>query len=165
MTKTWIGWRGLVAFALVVLFLNGAQALADDYISGRATVKDGQHIVIGGKTLSLYGIEAPALDAKCFEWRGTSQISYACGQHAKAYLASIAAARDFVCVSAEGGSGDQVTCFSDGQDVAQALVESGWAVACSYASRYVPGGTAARTARVGLWAGNFTSIGQCGSGN
>jgi endonuclease YncB( thermonuclease family) len=157
--------RRFGAVALFALILGGSQALADEYVAGRATVIDGQHVTIAGKTVSLYGIEAPGPDAKCFEWRGTAQISYPCGQHAKAFLASMAAARDFVCVSAEGGASGQVTCYSDGQDVAQALVESGWAVACGYASRYVPGGTAARTARVGLWAGNFTAVGQCASGN
>ena len=163
MAKITIVLRSLAAFASLGVFLFGSGARAEDTITGRASVIDGQHIAIGGKTVSLYGIEAPALGAKCFEWRGTSQISYPCGEHAKAFLASIAAARDFVCVSAQGGTGNQVTCYSDGQDVAQAMVESGWAVACGYASRYVPGGTAARTARVGLWAGNFTSIGQCAS--
>ena len=74
-------------------------------------------------------------------------MSYACGQHAKAFLASIAAARDVVCVTAEGHEG-QITCYSDGRDVADSMVQAGWAVACDYASRYIQQATAARTARV-----------------
>jgi endonuclease YncB( thermonuclease family) len=148
---------GIVVFAC----LSSPQARAEDMMSGHATVVDGQHLKIDGKTVSLYGVDAPALDATCLEWRGTSQISYPCGEHAKAFLASIAAARDFVCVKAAGGEPDQVTCYADGRDVAETMVEAGWAVACGYASRYVRQATGARTARVGLWAGNFKLAGQC----
>jgi endonuclease YncB( thermonuclease family) len=157
--------RELAGIVVLATGLSIPSAWADDYLAGRATVIDGQHVTIGGKTVSLYGIEAPALDAKCFEWHGTSQISYDCGQHAKAFLASLAAARDFVCVTAAGGDGSQVTCYSDGRDVAETMVQSGWAVACGYASRYVPIATAARTAHAGLWAGNFSDIGRCPTGN
>ena len=150
----------LMGFMLAALAATPG-AWAADYMAGQASVIDGQHLKLDGKTLSLYGIDAPALDATCLEWRGTSQIGYPCGEHAKAFLASIAASRDFVCVKAAGGDADQVTCYADGRDVAEAMVDAGWAVACGYASRYVREATGARTARVGLWAGNFKLAGQC----
>ena len=149
----------LFCLAVLPILLLMSSARADDYISGHAGVVDGGHITIGGKTYALYGIDAPALKGTCAEWQGTKQVSYACGEHAKAFLASIAAARDFVCVTA--GSDGQLTCYADGRDVAESMVQSGWAVACDYASRYVVQATAARTARVGLWAGNFNTMGQC----
>lgn len=154
----------IFCLALIPILFSLPAAKAAGYISGHATIVDGQHLKIGDRTLSLYGIDAPALDTKCFEWQGTKQISYACGEHAKAFLASMAAARDFVCVTSGGTAGDQVTCYSDGRDVAQAMVEAGWAVACDFASRYIQDATAARTARVGLWAGNFNTMGQCKTG-
>jgi endonuclease YncB( thermonuclease family) len=160
MRMTPVFWGRLLCLAVLPILFTISVARADDYISGRASVVDGGHLKIGGKTYALYGIDAPALDGKCAEWQGIKQVSYACGQHAKAFLASIAAARDFVCVTAEGHEG-QITCYADGRDVADSMVQAGWAVACDYASRYVQQATAARTARVGLWAGNFNTMGKC----
>jgi len=158
MTPVFVGRLFCLAVLPVLLFMSDARA--DDYISGHASAVDGGHVAIGGKTYALYGIDAPALSGTCAEWQGTRQMSYACGEHAKAFLASIAAARDFVCVTA-GDGGGQLTCYADGRDVAETMVQSGWAVACDYASRYIQQATTAREARVGLWAGNFNTMGQC----
>ena len=161
MRKSPVSLVGLFGLAVLSMTFTISAVRAEDYVAGRAAAVDGGHIALAGKTYTLYGIDAPALDGECAEWQGTKQISYACGQHARAYLASIAAARDFVCVKADGQGDNQLTCYADGRDVAEAMVQSGWAVACDYASRYVQQATTARTARVGLWAGNFRTMGSC----
>ncbi len=152
---------GLLCLVALPMLLTISTVRAGDYLAGRATAIDGGHLMIGGKSYTLYGIDAPALDGKCAEWRGISQVSYSCGEHAKAFLASMAVARDFVCVTADGEASGQLTCYADGRDVAESMVQSGWAVACDYATRYVQQATTARTARVGLWAGNFSTMGSC----
>ena len=51
-----------------------------------------------GERVRLYAVAAPRAEQSCQEWRGGQPVSYACGQHAKAFLQSLVAGRDPFCV-------------------------------------------------------------------
>lgn len=149
-----------LALAALLSVLLSSAAAAADVRSGAAKAVSGDTLEIGGQTVELHGIDAPELDAKCIEWRGTRQVNFPCGLHAKAYLMSLVAGEEVACVAAEQ-SGGRAICYARGIDLAEALVSAGWALACDYANRYISVGNDARTAKIGMWSGNFTLPNRC----
>ncbi len=148
----------LAALALAFAMPVATAHAAGDTVEGPARATDGDTVVVGGRTVDLFGVVAPALDQDCLEWRGRRQTRYPCGRHALALLASLVAGRTVVCVMTERpvGNGREGTCYTDGRDLAETLVTAGWAVArAERTNRYVATQERARAAKRGLWAGSF----------
>jgi len=122
---------------------------------GPATVIDGDTIIVAGEHVRLHGIDAPEMD-QTFWWRG-KQI--ACGTMALAALESLVAGVTVRCEPIERDLHGRLVakCFSsNGIDIGQRLVSSGWALAYRYYSTdYVAAEDEARKARRGMWRGTF----------
>jgi len=147
--------RMVFAGCLAGLVMAGGGAAAE--IAGGARAADGATLEVAGKRVSLYGVDAPPAGQSCREWAPQGQREYRCGALARAFMQSLVAGREVICV--EEGAGREgatpATCFADGRDLALALVQAGWAVAAQGASsRYVNQEQTARQSRSGLWAGS-----------
>lgn len=124
-------------------------------LSGRATVLDGDTIVVAGQKIRIHGIDAPEMD-QTFSWRGRQLV---CGTMSFAALEALIAGVRVRCeVVTRDRYGRLVAkCYSpNGIDIGRRLVTSGWAVAYRRYSRdYVTAEWAARRARRGMWRGTF----------
>lgn len=146
--------RTIVVGCLACAVMAASAARAE--IAGAARAIDGATLEIAGKRIVLYGVDAPPAGQACREWAPQGQREYQCGALARAFMQSLVAGREVLCVDeGPGRGGAAATCFADGRDLALALVQAGWAVAAQAASsRYVNQEQTARQARNGLWAGS-----------
>lgn len=140
--------RRLIA-ALLAATCACAPLQAAEVLRGTATAVDGDSLHLAGRSVRLAGIDA-------FEWQQTCPAArgrWNCGAAAKAFLASLVDGRMLACAPT-GRSRNRVTatCWRDGQDVAEALVAAGLALADPrYAPDYCPAQAAARKAGAGAW--------------
>lgn len=131
-------------------------------IAGDARALSGDTIDIGGHRLVLFDVVAPRADLLCREWRGARQADYPCGAYALAFMASLVAGHPARCVPrGPAAESETATCFVDGRDLAEALIDGGWGVSCGAESRYALREEAARAARRGLWSGTFDEKAAC----
>jgi len=146
--------RDLLLMVSIFLFLGLVVTRLDagrqELSSGRAKVIDGDTLVLGGKRIRLVGIDAPELRQIC---RRDDQ-PWPCGKAAKDHLATLIGEASTIC---EAGGSDRygrllATCSSGGRDLNAAMVGSGHAVAFG---DYEAEQDAARTKRLGIWAGTF----------
>jgi endonuclease YncB( thermonuclease family) len=149
--------RRLLRALLVVLLFAGAAFVAarldplPPRFSGTAQAADGDSLRLQGDRIRLLGIDAPELDQLCTAADGSA---WRCGEAARQRLASLVAG---TAVSCQPEGQDKygrtlATCEAGGRDIGAALVAEGLAISS-------PGYTAeqsrARTARLGIWAGEF----------
>ena len=119
-------------------------------------VSDGDSLRSGRLKIRLFGIDAPELQQDCADPEGRR---WACGKAARDRLAELATA-PLQCELVDVDRYDRLVmrCLSAGTDVAEALVAQGLALAYRrYSTDYVPAEEAARTARAGIWNGDFTA--------
>jgi endonuclease YncB( thermonuclease family) len=135
---------------LTGLFLSIGFAAWAQEISGIAEVRSGNEIALDGTVVRLFGLQAPAPDARC----DLSEGQYRCGIVAWAELVRLADGRDLSCdIETRTGEGQLVaTCYQGERDLNEALVRSGWAEARADVERYQVDQDEARRARRGLWA-------------
>lgn len=152
--------------SLWLLQAGVGQAAGRAIIAGDARALSGDAIDIGGSRLLLFDVAAPRVDLICREWRGSRQVSYPCGAYALAFMASLVAGHPARCVPrGPTAEGKTATCFVDGRDLAEALIDSGWGVSCGAESRYALREEVARAARRGLWSGTFDEKAACRARN
>ena len=139
--------------ALVAVFaLLAFPANAD--IIGKARVIDGDTLEIAGQRIRLHGIDAPESEQTC--WAGATE--WACGREATFALA-YETGMHWVTCRAKGGDGDDgaaYVCSVGNRDLGARMVGAGWALAVGGdPAAYAGEETAARSARKGLWRGEF----------
>lgn len=156
---TLAAWRAMAhtwyVAAAFVLALGAQAASADDALRGRATVLDGDTLVVRGQVIGLRGIAAPRLTQTCETAGGRK---YPCGKIAAEALATRIGETSLACVIGQADPQARAlgTCRKDGEDLAAWLVSHGYAVADRHASSdYVPNQKQAWAKRRGLWAGVF----------
>ena len=142
--------RYLIAPALV-LFLSSV-ALAD--ITGQPRVIDGDTLEVAGQRIRLHGIDAPESRQLCRRdgepWR--------CGKDATSALKAFLDSRPVSCEELGRDRYRRVVakCAVDGADIGEWMVSQGWAVAYYfYSYDYSRAEQRARSARRGMWAGEF----------
>ena len=143
------------ALAIVASALGSLHAAADEPLRGRATVIDGDTLLIRGKVIGLRGIIAPRPTQTCQGARGRK---YTCGQAATEALVVRIGSASLVCTVGEDDAYGRAlsTCKRDGEDLGAWLVSEGYAMADSTASnQYAPDQKQAWAKRRGLWAGVF----------
>jgi endonuclease YncB( thermonuclease family) len=144
------------AFGLLfsVLWLVGP-ALAAEPISGRASVTDGDTLVIRNTRIRLHGIDAPESAQVCQDAAGKD---YRCGQKAALALADKIGE---ATVSCEPRDTDRygrtvAVCRKGSEDLNAWMVAQGYAPAYRrYSQDYVQAEGEARTRKRGIWAGTF----------
>ena len=131
-------------------------------IAGPPKIIDGDTIEVQGAAIRLYGIDAPELGQIC----RIGRHAYDCGKIARTALLDLTAGVSVICElapsdpvaggedSAQGGRPGR--CTADGYDLSEGMAYTGWALAWRPVSeRYVAYEDRARTARRGLWKGEF----------
>lgn len=150
--RTPISWLWLAA----ALALGGETAcVPQERVTGRVDVIDGDSFKIASAEIRLFGADAPEGRQSCTrngaDWR--------CGEAAASELRRLTRGRDVTCTRRDQDDYGRMvaTCRAGDVDLAAALVSAGLAVAYRrYSDDYVDEERAARTAKRGLWAGEFT---------
>ena len=127
----------------------------DETYVGVSSVIDGDTIDIHGQSFRLFGIDAPESKQLCDDSKGKT---YRCGQVAANALSNLIGRQTVTCEKRDLDRYKRIVavCSVKGQDVGAYLVAEGLAVAyVQYSRSYVSQQTAARKARLGLWAGAF----------
>jgi endonuclease YncB( thermonuclease family) len=122
-----------------------------DVIVGSAGVVDGDGLRIGGQRIRLHGVDA-------FE-RGQTCGDQPCGRLSAEHLDRLTRGAEVRCTPLDVDRYGRTVarCTARGVDVGAAQVEAGLALAYRrYSLDYVPQETAARRARRGAWATDFT---------
>jgi endonuclease YncB( thermonuclease family) len=153
--------RGGVILSALVLAALMAPAFAAEEIRGRAKVVSGNEIIIGNRTIRLFGMSAPGLDDRC----NIDGVEVKCGIIAWAELIKLADGRQISCdreaLPPEAAAAATpkkklvifATCYIGEMDVNEALVRSGWASAVpEQTDRYEVDETDAKESGRGLWS-------------
>jgi endonuclease YncB( thermonuclease family) len=150
---------GLIAGVIVsatLTFAGHAEAL-----SGRASVIDGDSIVILGERIRILDIDAPESAQFCFKKSEAFEDSaWHCGREAALALSDWLGQQIVTCDTTGRGvrKGWLARCTAAGQDIAEWLAANGWAVPyrnCKCDS-VRDASHDARAAQLGIWSSAFT---------
>ena len=141
--------------ALAALILDAGPALAAEPITGRASVTDGDTVVIRNVRIRLYGIDAPESAQLCQDGVGKD---YRCGQQAALALADRIGEAPVACEPKDTDRYGRTVavCRKGDEDLNAWMVAQGHAIAYRrYSTDYVAQEGQARAAKRGVWAGTF----------
>lgn len=151
-----LGWLAATAIVALVVFLVGPAdpPPADQPLSGRVRVVDGDTLALGSTRIRLADIDAPERTQTC----GEPAAPWPCGAEAEARLAALAGAN----VSCQPEDRDRwgrivAVCTTGGTDLGAAMVRQGLALSTG---RYGAIEAEARAAGRGIWAGPFVTPAQ-----
>lgn len=146
--------RHWLTLCAAVLALGAPATVYAQSVFGRASAVDGDSLVVEGKRVRLFGIDAPEFDQTCQK----DGAEWACGQTAKEQLAALVSGQRVEC---QGQGVDQhgrilAICSVGRDELNQIMVEQGWAVAYrQYSDAYVPAELQAKAQRLGIWSSKF----------
>jgi len=148
------------SIAAVLLLSNisttvGAEQRELAWLSGRATVIDGDTLKIGQIPIRILGIDAPEKNQVCIK----DNISWKCGVEATKLMRSLVMGSEVSCEKLDQDRYGRVVgrCFSNGNNLGETMVVKGLALAYrQYSSEYVPMERVSKSMQRGMWAGKFT---------
>ncbi len=147
----WLATIGLAGLLVIVI-----RYLPQEQVKGGARVIDGDSFHLDGKTVRLYGIDAP-------EWRQTCTRTdgrrWTCGRAAAAELRALLANIEVACtiIDMDRYRRHVGRCTANQLNVNDKMVRSGYALALrSITYAYVGAEREARRARRGVWTGSMT---------
>ncbi len=158
--KRWLK-RLMPWLALAAMF--GFWLYADDFLppetvsAPEATVRDGDTLVVAGKTFRLSGIDAPEYRQTCQDAAGKD---WPCGKAARLQLSSLVASGSIVCTPrAVDKYGREVARCASATvpELAEAMVQAGLAISPAErgTAAYAEAEQAAKAAKRGMWQGQF----------
>lgn len=121
--------------------------------TGKTAIVDGDTLEVNGKTVRLYGIDAPELGQYCLN--GSNR--YRCGYEAALALTKLVGSGPVECRPTPVDADDEgQICSVELVDLAEAMLRRGYAVAppSSFAV-YRRAESEAKKSRLGIWRGNF----------
>lgn len=156
------GWRARwLALGGLLLLMVGLQWLhqqlnprggpvPSEPAQGHPHLVDGDSFTLGGEEVRLVGIDAPEGRQTCTR----NGQPWPCGEESRRALARLIAGRRIVCRAVERDQHGRLLgiCSAGDQELNREMVASGHAVAYG---NYEKEQAAARSARVGLWSGQF----------
>jgi endonuclease YncB( thermonuclease family) len=136
----------------------GAQVtgVAQERISGRAVITDGDSFEIGSTSIRLFGIDAPEGQQSCTR----NGLDWACGNEAERQLRRLIGERNVTCTQRDVDDYGRIVavCRSGNVDLAAEMARLGFATAYRrYSTDYVDEENEAKAAHRGIWAGEFTN--------
>ncbi len=123
-------------------------------LTGTATIIDGDTLIIKGKRIRLYGIDAPESPQYCIK----NRKSYRCGKQAGIALSKKIYQRTIQCEQRTIDRYKRIVavCRLGSIDLNRWMVLQGWAVAYrKYSLAYLYEEKVAKNAKTGIWAGSF----------
>jgi endonuclease YncB( thermonuclease family) len=140
----------LVAIAAIAVVVGLLQP-PGEALAGRAEAVDGDTLRIGATRIRLTGLDAVELEQSCTDATGQD---WACGKAARAFLAEAVAGTTTRCRSdgRDRYGRTLAKCAVGGDDLGEAMVRGGWAVADLEYSLALAD---ARLKQRGIWAGRF----------
>ncbi|TXN81961.1 thermonuclease family protein [Methylobacterium sp. WL8] len=142
---------------IAALVIHGGVAVATEPIVGRASVTDGDTVIIRGTRIRLHGIDAPESAQLCQDVAGKS---YRCGQAAALALSDRIGEAPISCEPRDTDRYGRTVavCRKGAEDLNAWMVTQGHAVAYRrYSTDYVEAETTAKAVKRGIWAGSFTT--------
>ncbi|MGF1629174.1 MAG: thermonuclease family protein [Kiloniellaceae bacterium] len=142
-------------FDLPATWRGDASSANASAIVGRATVTDGDTLRIREHRIRLHGIDAPESGQTCQDAAGRD---YRCGQKAALALSDKIGQQTVSCEERDVDRYGRIVavCFAGGVDLNGWLVGRGWAVAYRrYSREYIGAEDEAKSARRGIWDGEF----------
>jgi len=125
---------------------------------GPVEIVDGDTILMDGKLIHLFGVDAPDIKQQCRIYR----IEWPCGERAGVILSRLIAKKPVRCeiVDAKKTAEDaplQAHCYNyENVNLNSAVIGAGMAVPkLKQTRRYVTAGYSAQIQRLGLWSGRF----------
>lgn len=164
----WLLWilSAAIAFGLASLLFPRlsarASASAEPHdvrltdLSGPAQVIDGDSIHVAGVEVRLHGVDAVEGPQTCV----AEGVRWPCGRRAAQALRRLVDGRTVACDKRDRDQYGRVVavCRTDGTDINEWLVANGWALAYRrHASTYIDAESAAKSARRGIWRGDFVA--------
>jgi endonuclease YncB( thermonuclease family) len=151
----------LVLLAGAVLAASSPEAATAQLLTGRAFVLDGDSLMVDGQRIHILDVDAPESSQLCFKTAATSEEDgWECGRQAATALADRIGRQPVTCDTTARGvhKGWLARCKVAGQDLAQWLAASGWAVPASQCKCEIVRDASARAkaASRGIWSSNFT---------
>lgn len=143
----------------LLLFMLTAPAFAAEEIRGEAQVVSGNEIIVGKRSVRLFGVLAPDLEDRCT----IDSVKVKCGIIAWSELIKLADGRQISCdreelpADAEKPEKPMIfaTCYIGEADINEALVLSGWAnTVPEQTDRYEADEADAKESGRGLWSNN-----------
>lgn len=147
-----LSWLVLAALALCAEVASAPQ----ERISGRAKVTDGDSLEIGTTRLRLFGVDAVEGRQSCTR----DGRAWPCGNEAARKLRGLIGDRTVNCTKRDVDNYGRTVavCRSGAADLGAEMVRAGFATAYRrYSNDYVDEENEARSARRGIWAGEFTN--------
>lgn len=148
--------RGLRKFLLIVAAaLSVGPAHATD-LSGTARIIDGDTLAVAGVTIRLFGIDAPERKQTC----GDATEKWDCGTAATLALTVLIDGRAIACQSVNKDRYGRTVarCSVEATDLGAEMVLRGLALAyVAYSEDYIGQEVQARSAKVGVWRGDFVA--------
>lgn len=140
-------------WAIIAAVMIAAWPVSAGSLSGTASVIDGDTMAVGNVTVRINGIDAAELGQKCDLFGGGD---WACADAAADRLAEWVGGATVECEPHGNDPYGRIiaTCYVDGVDLGQKLVEEGLAWAfVKYDAVYSDQEAAAKAAKLGIWQG------------
>ena len=144
-----------VMLSLAALILYATNQIAPFIVTGDARVIDGDTLKEGSRRIRLEGIDAPEIDQRCRNARGSF---YACGEKARLVLSDLIAGQKLMCQTMDRDRYRRAVsvCRAGLLEVNREMVRLGWAIAYQpHTLQYVREEIDARIHARGLWQGTF----------
>lgn len=140
---------------LLVCIVLASSCSGGELTVGTATVIDGDSLTIGATTIRLFGVDAPEGLQSCKR----DGADWACGRAAARALGERVRGQTLSCERKDTDTYGRTVavCRVGGRDINEEMVAAGMALAYRrFGSDYVAAEDAAKNARRGIWAGEFT---------
>ncbi len=145
-----MGFKNLSFAVLAMVISTSVPAMSGQSVSGESVrFIDGNNLEIDGKPIALYAIQAPVPGTLC--QFGKKQFD--CGLIARSSLMDMSAGAKITCDPAPAPHNkDRYKCLSDGYDLSEGMVYTGWAKPLSSAPElFKKLARQAKEKRRGMW--------------
>ena len=142
-----------ISLCVAAICLSAVPAAHGGALTGKAYAADGDTLVLAGKRIRLFGVDAFEHNQTCGRFK--------CGRRATSALRDLLRGQAVTCVKQDSDRYGRIVAVcetADGRDIGREMVRRGLAVAYrSFSGRYIADENIAKSAGAGAWAYGFDS--------